>query len=81
MKSGQIKEYSKKYAFRLSAFVLLGILACIRCIWIGVWRLIPILIVGAIWLLILLKTLQRTIREKYASHLVYVPMVMGARGL
>ena len=81
MESGQIKYYSKKYAIRLSAFFLLGTLACIRCILTDVWWLIPVLVVGTIILLVLLKTLQRTVKEKYMSHLIYVPIIMGTRGL
>jgi hypothetical protein len=36
---------------------------------------------GAIMGLIFLKTIQRALKEKYISHLIYVPMVMIARGI
>jgi uncharacterized membrane protein YjjP (DUF1212 family) len=81
MQSWQIKEYSKKYTFWLLFFFLWWILAFLWCIWRGMWWLIPVLMIGVILLLIFLKTLQRTIQEKYASHLVYVPIVMSTRGL
>ncbi|MDR2190762.1 MAG: hypothetical protein LBP53_06370 [Candidatus Peribacteria bacterium] len=81
IESGQIKEYSKKYIVWILAFFLLCIAVGMWCIWKGIWWLIPLLIVGVVFLLILFKTLQRTVKEKYLSHLVYVPMVMSARGL
>jgi GT2 family glycosyltransferase len=77
----QMKEYSKKYALWISTFLLLWILAGIWCIWQKIWRLIPIIIIGVLLLLVLLKTLQRTIKERYLSHLIYVPLVMSTRGL
>jgi hypothetical protein len=56
-------------------------MAVTACILWGVWRLIPIIVLGILFVLILIKTIQRTLKEKYLSHLVYVPIVMSARGI
>jgi uncharacterized membrane protein YjjP (DUF1212 family) len=81
MESGQIKEYSKKYRSWILSFFLLWIVAVTACILRGVWRLIPIIVLGILLILILVKTIQRTLKEKYLSHLFYVPMVISIRGV
>jgi cell division protein FtsW (lipid II flippase) len=81
MESGQIKEYSKKYVVWILTFFLLWIVACVWCIRKRIWRTIPIVVFWIILLLILLKTFQRAIKERYISHLVYVPMVISVRGI
>ena len=80
MESGQIKNYSKKYGIWILAFFLLWIIATRFCIQQGIWRLIPIIVLSILFTLILIKAVQRTFKEKYPSHLVYIPIVMSLRG-
>jgi hypothetical protein len=81
MQSWQIKDYTKKYLLRIIAFIILGIWAIAYSISQWAWRIVPLAIIGVIFLLIIIKTLQRTIKEKYTTHLVYVPLVMIMRWL
>lgn len=79
IQSWEIKNYLKKYE---TWFIfLIGILS----LWIiffyqQFWKIILILFVG-ILLLILYKAIQRVIKEKYISHLIYIPLVMAGRWL
>lgn len=79
MQSGQIKNYSLKYKMRIGWFiiVLLVILIIFRN------NLAFVILMAIIWLLLLIftKAIERSFKEKYLSHLIYVPLVMIARWL
>ena len=77
---GMLKEYLKKYRFYLIVF---GIVAFLIILWsllldIEVRKLI-ISIVCVIVFLIMVVSIKRAIRERYLSHLVYIPVVMITR--
>lgn len=70
------KEYLLKYKLWLVSFLLLNIFISIYSIYKWLFLLIPIIIILIIFTLIIIKTIQRTIKEKYLSHLIFVPIVM-----
>lgn len=75
--SGEIIYYLKKYQWWLLVFII-WLVFIVLLVWISKWM------IGSIVLLLLLlmfKGIQRSVREKYLSHILYVPLVMIMRWL
>lgn len=73
------KDYLLIYKYRVIIFWILGLISILflSYMWLFLYALISI--VAILLLLILTKTIERTIKEKYISHLVYIPIVMTVR--
>lgn len=74
IQSWEIKNYLKKYKIWflfLIVLLLFWIIFLSQQFW-GIVLIVAIIIL----LLILYKTMQRAIKEKYISHLVYIPLIM-----
>jgi len=75
----QMKNYMLTYKKRIIAFIVLLIVLGIYIYKIWLLAYLPIILMWIILLLILIKTIQRTIKEKYLSHMIFVPIVIIAR--
>ncbi len=77
LQSGEIKTYLKAYKKRIIGLIF------IFWIWIifldkQIWMIVSIMI-GSIIVLMFIKVIQRTIEEKYSSHIIYIPLMMMTR--
>lgn len=77
IQSWEIRNYLKKYK------IWLMLLAGILLLWIiffsqQFWKIILIVFIGTL-VLISYKAIQRTIKEKHISHLIYIPLMMIGR--
>lgn len=76
----KLREYIKKYKLYLMAFVLMAFIVILWTIWLNIpFSKLVLAIVCVLIFLILLVSLKRAIRERYLSHLIYIPMVMVTR--
>lgn len=78
LQSGEIKNYLKKYRTRIVLFamiILLGIILFSH----QIKTVILIVILWAIGLIIV-KSIQRAIKENHLSHILYIPLTMIGRG-
>lgn len=77
LQSGEIKNYLKIY---INWIVGLILIFWIWIIFLGkqIWIIVSILI-GWIIVLMFIKAIQRTIKEKYISHIIYIPLMMITR--
>lgn len=80
-KTGKIFLYLKIYIMWIIAFFLANITLIIYLARNWIASYFPIWIWTIIIILIFIKTIQRTIKEKYISNLIYIPLVMTTRGI
>ncbi len=80
IKTWEIKNYIKKYI--KSIVILIIILTVLYIILLDNWltQIMPIWFFVLIILFIWFKTIQRTLKEWYISHALYIPLVMILRG-
>lgn len=81
MQSGAIKAYAKKYAAWILAFAALAMTSGYWASINGRAALAAIAVLASLVVLMEAKAVQRALKEGYASHLAYVPVVMSLRGL
>lgn len=81
MKGKDTKAYLLRYKYRIIAFFTLFFITF--WYWLIRWNLyiLPALTISIILLLIIFKTIQRTVKEKYLSHIIFIPTVMITRWL
>lgn len=76
-----IKEYLNKYKLWIGSFILFWIISTIYWIKNQFLIYIPLILILLILVLIFIKTIQRIIKEKYFSHIIFIPIVMITRWL
>lgn len=79
IQSWQIKEYWNKYKLWILTFLLSTLMGLVVSIYLQRISFFFLLIVISILILIYIKTIQRTIKEWYLSHLFFIPVVIMTR--
>lgn len=74
-----IKHYIFKYKYRIIIFFISLCFSLIYLYNINHMEILPIWIVAILFILVLFKTVQRTITEKYLSHIIFIPLVLITR--
>gem|GEM_PF-5755259 len=76
-----LREYLKKYSFYLSIVAISIVVAVLRVLYLDVpfTSLLITFVCIALFFLIIMG-IQRAIKDRYASQLLYVPLVLCVRG-
>lgn len=79
MQSWHIKTYLKIYKNWIISFLLFSTIFIIFSLINNIFFLLPLILIWSIFILIIIKSVQRAFREKYISHLFYIPVIILTR--